>query len=162
MDILGQYLRRKMSNARLPQADFLNAYHHLASCQGEAAIGELCEYVNVSQRTLNRYFHEHVGMSPKACARVLRLHKRLGALRHNNGHFDAVDGFADQSHWIREFKSLVGVSPYRYFNELHSLHRLEHDYWKHTAVSHYATSLSPVIRFRHGATNRTQSALLNA
>lgn len=144
---LSDVLRLRLDALRVPHADFLNAYTLLSECQGDASIGELCRHVGVSQRTINRHFHAHVGMSPKECARTIRLHHRLNGFRQNGGAVDAVAGFADQSHWIREFKAMVGLSPNRYFSELNAIHQHQLSYWESTDIAHYAATPLPVVRF---------------
>ncbi|MEM9619997.1 MAG: helix-turn-helix domain-containing protein [Pseudomonadota bacterium] len=145
--LLSRALRQRLADATRASGNFLDAYAQLSFCHGETNIGDISRRVGVSHRTLNRLFHAHVGMSPKECARVLRLHKRLDTLRGRGLPDDAVEGFADQSHWIREFKSLVGLSPHRYFSDLQSLHQMEHSYWTGTALSHYMKPPAAVIRF---------------
>ena len=145
--VLSRFLRRRLANAVVPQASFLNAYLQLSAREGEANIGDLCRHVGVSSRTLNRQFHLHVGLSPKECARTLRLHKRLNALGEKSLNTDVVEGFADQSHWIREFKAMVGMSPHRYFRELPTLHHMDNSYWEGTNASHYLSRPSPVVQF---------------
>jgi AraC-like DNA-binding protein len=69
----------------------------------------------LSERGLQRLFHRHVGVNPKAVIRRFRLIEaaqsleqasrlRLTELAHRLGYFD-------QSHFIRDFRATVGRSP---------------------------------------------------
>jgi AraC-like DNA-binding protein len=81
-------------------------------------VGQLAARCHLSPRTLQRLFHDYVGVSPKWVVRRQRLHTAaeriaeqpqldLGAL--------AVDvGYFDQAHFINEFKAVVGRTPADY------------------------------------------------
>jgi AraC-like DNA-binding protein len=81
-------------------------------------VDQLAARCHVSPRTLQRLFHDYVGVSPKWVVRRQRLHTAaeriaeqpqldLGAL--------AVDvGYFDQAHFINEFKAVVGRTPADY------------------------------------------------
>lgn len=69
-------------------------------------------------RSVQRLFHEYVGVGPKWVIRRFRMHE--AAARADAG--DRVDwaevaadlGYSDQSHFTREFTATVGTSPARY------------------------------------------------
>lgn len=72
----------------------------------------------LSVRSLERLFDEHIGVTPKWLIRQSRLHEATERAAAGV----AVDwpalagelGYADQSHFIREFASVVGTTPARY------------------------------------------------
>ena len=72
----------------------------------------------ISPRSLQRLFRTHVGASPKWMIRLYRI--KEAAARIEEG--DVVDwadlagqlGYADQPHFINDFRSLVGRSPGEY------------------------------------------------
>ncbi|GAB3738940.1 hypothetical protein GCM10027598_67760 [Amycolatopsis oliviviridis] len=73
----------------------------------------------VSERQLRRRFLVAVGLSPKAYARVVRLHRAM-ALARSASAPDWADiavrsGFYDQPHMIAEFRRAVGSSCDRFF-----------------------------------------------
>jgi len=79
---------------------------------------QLADVAGVSDRTLQRWFREYVGVSPKA---VIQRHRLLDVSAAANADEDvdwatlAVDlGYADQSHLIRHFRAVVGDSPAAY------------------------------------------------
>ncbi|MCY0931607.1 helix-turn-helix domain-containing protein [Streptomyces sp. H27-H1] len=69
-----------------------------------------------SARTLRSRFREHVGLSPKAVARVFRLQHALRMLAGGTAaaHVAAACGYHDQAHLSREVKSMTGLPPSRF------------------------------------------------
>jgi AraC-like DNA-binding protein len=77
-------------------------------------VGALTRQLHVSERALERRFRTAVGLTPAGYRRlarfraVLRLH--TGGLRDWAG-LAVMAGFSDQSHLVREFGALAGLSP---------------------------------------------------
>lgn len=76
----------------------------------------------VAKRPLQRLFNEYVGVGPKWVINRYRLHEALERL-HAGAPVDwsqlALElGYFDQSHFIRDFRSLVGRSPAQYVRAL--------------------------------------------
>lgn len=75
-----------------------------------------------SARTLQRLFGEYVGVSPKWMIRRYRLQEaaeRIAASALVDWAQIALDlGYADQAHFSRDFKNLIGKSPAEYFRSL--------------------------------------------
>lgn len=71
--------------------------------------------LNISERSLERYFKQHIGIPPKLYARINRFQSALEYIRQT--HFNKLTSIAyqndyfDQSHFIREFKEFAGISP---------------------------------------------------
>ena len=80
---------------------------------------QLADIAGVSERTLQRWFREYVGVSPKS---VVQRHRLLDVAAAANAGRRDVDwatlaaelGYADQSHLIRHFRAVVGEPPARY------------------------------------------------
>ncbi len=75
---------------------------------------ELADAACLGKKQFERVFRESVGMNPKEYARIVRFQKSLWMLQKGDRHYAAIAcdcGYADQSHFIREFKSLSGYSP---------------------------------------------------
>ena len=83
--------------------------------RGALAPGALAERAGVSARHMRRGFQDRLGISPRALLRRQRLTAAMLAAErlHQPGWADiaVAHGFADQSHMIRECRSLVGTSP---------------------------------------------------
>ena len=88
---------------------------------GEAEIHRvehLAARFGLNTRTLQRLFSKYVGVSPKWVIQRYRLHEaaeRLAAGKSIDQAELALDlGYTDQAHFVRDFKSIVGVSPAAY------------------------------------------------
>jgi AraC-like DNA-binding protein len=81
-------------------------------------VDELAAQVGLGERALQRLFSDYVGVSPKWVIRRFRLHdaaSRLAKDEDVNLTALAQDlGYADQAHFTRDFKAIVGRSPSDY------------------------------------------------
>lgn len=75
-------------------------------------LSSVSKQVNVSNATLNRYFKEVLGLSPKQCFKALRFKIGLKTYRSSgsNDLFEAL-GYTDFSHFVKEAKGLTGQPP---------------------------------------------------
>ncbi len=92
----------------------------IKSDQGITRVEHLSERSNLAIRTIQRSFKNYIGLSPKWLIRKYRLHQALELLERRDVSFlDMVDrlGYTDQSHLIRDFKEIVGVTPNNYINQ---------------------------------------------
>ena len=77
--------------------------------------------LNITERSLERYFKQYVGISPKLYARINRFQTALETLRKSN--FDSLTDIAyqnnyfDQSHFIRDFKEFAGTTPKHFLHQ---------------------------------------------
>lgn len=83
--------------------------------QGLLPLEALKEQVPISPRQLQREFKNRYGISPKAYTRLARLnaiqHYMQNAIKPDFSALAYAHGFADQAHFIREFRSITGNSP---------------------------------------------------
>lgn len=79
------------------------------------AVGDLAREIGLSARTLRKTLRAHVGLSPKTAQRVRRLQRALvpGVLQAEvrGGTLAHRGGYADQAHFIRECRALLGETP---------------------------------------------------
>jgi AraC-like DNA-binding protein len=85
------------------------------SC-GTLPVESLARLAGMSRRHLERRFLDDVGVSPKRLGRITRFQAVLHALqdgepRARGAATAAQFGYADQAHFIREFRELAGCTP---------------------------------------------------
>jgi AraC-like DNA-binding protein len=86
--------------------------------RGLVAVAQVEERHAVSGRTLQRWFSRYVGVGPKWALARYRLHDAVTEL--DEGYdgpladLAARYGWYDQSHFVRDFRSLTGVTPGEY------------------------------------------------
>ena len=83
-------------------------------------VASLAQRADLSVRTLQRLFNQYIGLSPKWLLRKYRLHDALDELEANT--LTMVElatqlEYTDQSHLIRDFKDMLGMSPAQYLSD---------------------------------------------
>jgi AraC-like DNA-binding protein len=80
---------------------------------GRVPIQQVAAICGTTRRHLERLFLTQVGLTPKRLARTVRFQRALAALDdHESGAAAAARcGYADQAHFIREFRELAGCPP---------------------------------------------------
>ncbi|HTJ51790.1 MAG TPA: AraC family transcriptional regulator [Cyclobacteriaceae bacterium] len=85
------------------------------------SLQKIQQALNISERSLERMFKENIGVSPKLFARIARFQMSLNDIR-SKDYSKLTDiaynnNYADQSHYIREFKAFSGVSPQQFIRQ---------------------------------------------
>ena len=97
---------------------------------GNIRISELEQHTRYSARSINKIFTDYYGFSPKIYCLILRFQYSLFNItrnRHRNLTSLALNlGYADQSHFLREFKKFAAMSP-KHFSKI----VLDNDYQGH-------------------------------
>lgn len=100
---------------RQPPPAVTSSVTTITACAGSIPLAKLPKVVGLSERQLQRVFLREVGLTAKQYARICRLRAAAIGLvsgKQSNWAEIAVDrGYADQSHLIREFQALFGISP---------------------------------------------------
>ena len=95
-----------------------NALHIIYARKGNIKASELAGQLQISHRQLSRKFNMWVGIGPKAFCKIIRFQNILkvlpGASAKDFLSIALDSGYYDQSHFIREFHSLYGLSPSRF------------------------------------------------
>ncbi|OEH92592.1 helix-turn-helix domain-containing protein [Bacillus solimangrovi] len=101
------------------QITFVNQIIDLIiSEQSITKVEHLCDHFHIHKRKLQRIFQQYVGVSPKWVIKLYRLQNAAEIIENNNDH-NWIDlsmqlGYYDQSHFIRDFKTIIGKTPEEY------------------------------------------------
>ena len=117
-EVVQEFLRR-FRPVRDPAAELVQRITaRVASDRGITRVEQLVRELGIGVRQLQRLFDEYVGVSPKWIIQRYRLHEaaeRIAAGGAADWATMALDlGYADQAHFIRDFKRLVGQPPAEY------------------------------------------------
>lgn len=85
--------------------------------KGVLPVKQLAQLEVYSERHLNRMFHSYLGMNVKTYARILRVNHAVQQMKEQKmklGLLSQHTGFYDQSHFIRDFKSICNTTPTQY------------------------------------------------
>jgi len=105
-----------------------NSHHHNAEAQyifsaisksnGNISLKDLHADTRLSERSFERKFKQHIGISAKLFSRICRFQTSLTQLRNNNfqklSDIAYENEYADQSHFIRAFKEFAGCTPQQF------------------------------------------------
>lgn len=112
-ELLEEYMI-KCLNRTEPPAALLNSIDFLLQHQGGAAVKALAEYCVLSQRSVERLFQKHLGLSPKRLSDLVRYQTlwRHALTRRDFQIQDEVYelGFYDQAHLLNTFRRYHGMS----------------------------------------------------
>src|SRR5262250_2678394 len=99
--------------------------------RGQFRVAELADYCHLSVRQLERQFDQTTGVSPKALARAIRfeaIRERLMFDPNANLTDLAYEfGYADQAHFIKDFKALTDKTPGEFAAEMQQLQAIFRD-----------------------------------
>lgn len=111
-DYIAELIEAKKAN--FDYAVYL-AIKKIRTARGKCNLAETAKEVNLTKRTFERRFLSETGLKPKQFARIIQFQNSLTQLSINDYTIlnDVVykNGFADQSHFIRVFKSFTGKTP---------------------------------------------------
>ena len=106
-------LAARLSGDHAPPWEVSYVLERLRSTRGAARVETLAGEVGWSRRHLAARFREAVGLPPKAVGRLLRVEHAAQRVRAGDDLADIAygAGYADQAHFSREFRALVGCPP---------------------------------------------------
>ncbi len=84
-------------------------------------VKELSLLEHYSERHLNRLFSQYIGMNVKLFLKIMRINSVIKELQKSQNSFTFIAqqaGFYDQSHFIKDFKAICGVSPMSYLKNM--------------------------------------------
>lgn len=118
--ILSRFFENKLAQAH--PDPFIHQLIHFEDIQQENAIKLLRKKYALSERQLQRKVKQHIGISFKKYQRIDKFEKALQCI--NKGSFKNFTTLAhqlnyfDQSHFIRDFISFSGTTPFAYTSKL--------------------------------------------
>jgi AraC-like DNA-binding protein len=113
-DLVESFLGRRLADSPPPPRELEWAWRQLVRSGGRVHVRTLAVELGWSPRRLIDRFRDHVGLAPKAAARVIRFHRAVTALSYGTPRIAEVAaecGYADQAHLAREVRALGGVTP---------------------------------------------------
>jgi AraC-like DNA-binding protein len=118
LEKVSQYLTRKLMIYKTSPIE--NVIHHLMDTEGQTSIAAMQNITGLSERQFERKFKSIIGFTPKHYSRIVRFQhtkkKFIARPRISFADLAYQSNYADQSHFIREFKEFSGMSVTDYFN----------------------------------------------
>lgn len=121
VSIMEQYLLRKLQGKIPDEYEFVKAGLDHVIGSPSAGIKSLADRLNTNYRTLERRFENVVGLNPSELLKIRRFNKSV--LLMYSCKYDSFteiayeSGYYDQSHFIREFRQLTGLTPREFLKE---------------------------------------------
>jgi AraC-like DNA-binding protein len=115
-DLCWAELTRAITPPRQPVWDLLSAIDAWLMDEGSPRIETLAEATGLSPRQLARLANRYYGAPPKLLARkyrALRCSARIALDGESWQQLCEEGGFYDQSHFIREIKHFIGLTPHQ-------------------------------------------------
>lgn len=118
MDIFAAFINSLCSSGYVPD-DTDRSYELIIQKGINIQLHDITEELGVSERTLQRRFRDRLGASPKMLIRILRINYLWG-ITSSGGKIDYHDlvfmgNYFDQTHLIKDFKSITGETPETFF-----------------------------------------------
>lgn len=113
----------QMLSARLPAKDIdasltCAIVQHIEQDRDMLRVDQLSSHWNLHTRKLQRLFNQYVGISPKTVIQLYRLQNAAECIERglacDLGKLSQDLGYHDQSHFIKDFKSIIGSTPEEY------------------------------------------------
>jgi AraC-like DNA-binding protein len=113
--LLDRALARRLVPDSRPPGDMVHAWNRLLAAGGGIPVAALAHELGWSRRHFGARFREHVGLAPKAAARLLRFRRAVALLERDDGarlaEIAQACGYYDQAHLNRDFRAFAGRSP---------------------------------------------------
>ena len=115
LTLLDQFVSDLHQRQQFDVTTVRTALDALYATNGQFNLHELANHCYLSPSQLERQFKYYIGVTPKTFARAVRLDAILVALLDTPArqmtHLAQRFGFADQAHFIHDFRSLMGCTP---------------------------------------------------
>jgi AraC-like DNA-binding protein len=113
--ILDHEIASRISVGRQPPQSVTWAWQELLKSAGRTRIAALVRHIGWSERHFVAQFRDHVGVTPKAFAQILRFSRAVRVLTSTRD-VTLTDvalgcGYYDQAHFTRDFHEFAGITP---------------------------------------------------
>ena len=128
IDIIEQFLTDKFESFTVADSIVKETVSTIIESRGRQKINELPIDTVVSRRTLERRFAESVGINLKQLSKIIRL--KTAVQKMINREYETLtelacdNGYYDQAHFIKEFKTYTGLTPRDFFEPTFSFTHL--------------------------------------
>lgn len=118
--LLNTFFLQQMAKRVLPDDSLITAtLQFIVKNKGLISSKQLIQFTGYTERHIERKFMESIGTNPKKFSNIVKLHIFLKELKNkqNNKNLTRIAyeaGYADQSHLIKEFKKITGMTPKTY------------------------------------------------
>jgi AraC-like DNA-binding protein len=117
LQAIAGFIQSRMDQSRRSVID--DAVSQVIQSEGRLTVAQLEQMVPLSQAQFRKRFREEVGLAPKKFTQIIRINAILNALQSVRSGSHLVDlayqfNYFDQSHFIKDFKSVVGKTPRQY------------------------------------------------
>ena len=115
--LLNTFFLEQMAKREMSDDSFIRtALDFIVKNKGLVSSNQLIRLTGYTERHIERKFMDSVGINPKNFSRIVKLHIFLKELKNsqNNNQLTPMAyeaGYADQSHLIKEFKKITGMTP---------------------------------------------------
>ncbi len=95
------------------------ALQKIISSNGFVVVNELSQNAFLSSAQFRKRFNEEVGISPSQYSKIVRVNASLERINENKNSLTRLShslGYFDQSHFIKDFKYVIGQSPKKYLS----------------------------------------------
>lgn len=121
-DRITHFYHHFLDDINVETSEIATEMHRLITKYGGALrINDVSDYVGYSTRYVNRVFTESFGLSPKTYSLILRFQHILQQMLRDEAvsltDLASDQGYADQSHFFREFKKFTALAPSKFMQK---------------------------------------------
>jgi AraC-like DNA-binding protein len=117
-------LLRRLETGPQPSPEVSRAWQLLVGTAGAMPISRIARDVGWSHKHLITRFKQQIGLAPKTAARLVRFDAAWGRIDERPMRWERIAadaGYADQAHFIRDFREFTGTTPSAYLAEVNSV-----------------------------------------
>ena len=121
---INRFLIEQLKPLKVRNAQRIDACHEALKDPAIADVESLSERVGVNSRTLERMCRRYFGFPPKVLLRRQRFLRSLSAFMldpQQNWSMALDSQYVDQAHFVRDFRSFMGIAPSEYAKTPHPI-----------------------------------------